>query len=218
MKHANLTAEPRTVLGKKVAHLRRAGLLPANIYGHNVQSTAITLDKHDFELLYRHVLPTTVIDLRVDGQSRPVLLAKASVSPRSGQLLHVEFKQVNLSEKVHATVPVVGVGQSELMARGDAILLQSLSTLNVSALPDELPASIEVDLTPLVDLHAAIHVKDLPIDHARVEVLTPGDELVFKLTAPQVRDEESEEQVAAEVAEEAEAGTAARGESAAAES
>lgn len=203
MKHASLTAEPRTTLGKKVAQLRRAGLLPANIYGHNVQSTAITLDKHDFELLYRHVLPTTVIDLRVDGQSRPVLLAKASVSPRSGQLLHVEFKQVNLSEKVHASVSVVGVGQSELMARGDAILLQSLDTLNVSALPDELPSSIEVNLAPLVDFHAAIHVKDLPIDRAHIEVLTPGDELVFKLTAPQVRDEESEAQVAAEVAEEA---------------
>lgn len=203
MKHASLTAEPRTTLGKKVAQLRRAGLLPANIYGHNVQSTAITLDKHDFELLYRHVLPTTVIDLRVDGQSRPVLLAKASVSPRSGQLLHVEFKQVNLSEKVHASVSVVGVGQSELMARGDAILLQSLDTLNVSALPDELPSSIEVNLVPLVDFHAAIHVKDLPIDRAHIEVLTPGDELVFKLTAPQVRDEESEAQVAAEVAEEA---------------
>jgi large subunit ribosomal protein L25 len=208
MKHASLTAEPRTILGKKVARLRRAGKIPANIYGHNVPSTAIALDKHDFELLYRHLLPTTIIDLRLDGQMRPVLMAKATTSPRSGQLLHIEFKQVNLREKVHATVPVVGVGRSELMARGDAILLQSLESVEVSALPDELPASIEVDLTPLVDFHASIHVKDLPVDRSRVEILTPGDDLVFKLSAPQMRDEESEAQVAAEEAE-AEAGAQA---------
>jgi len=114
MKHANLTAEPRTVLGKKVARLRRSGKLPANIYGRNVPSTAITLDAHDFDLLYRHLLPTTVIDLRVDGQMRPVLLAKADVNPRTGRLVHLEFKQVNLREKVQASVPVVGVGRSEL--------------------------------------------------------------------------------------------------------
>ena len=202
VKHANLTAEPRTILGKKVAQLRRAGKLPANIYGHNVESTAVTLDAHDFGLLYRHLLPTTVIDLRVDGQSRPVLLAKASASPRTGQLIHVEFKQVNLREKVHATVSVVGTGNSEMMRRGDGILLQSLDSVEVSALPDELPSSIEVDLATLVDFHAAIHVKDLPVDSASVEVLTPGDELVFKLTAPQMRDEVSEEQVEAEVTEE----------------
>ena len=203
MKHANLMAEPRTVLGKKVARLRRAGQLPANIYGHNVPSAAIALDAHDFELLYRHLLSTTVIDLRVDGQMRPVLLAKADVDPRTGRLIHVEFKQVNLSEKVHATVPVVGRGQSELMARGEAILLQSLDAIDVSALPDDLPPDVAVDLSALIDYNAAIHVGDLPIDRSRIEVLTPRDELVFKLAPPQRRDEELEAQaIEAQLAQE----------------
>lgn len=201
MKHAHLTAEPRTVIGKKVAHLRHEGKLPANIYGHNVESTAVTLDAHDFGLLYRHLLPTTIIDLRVDGQTRPVLLAKASASPRTGQLIHVEFKQVNLREKVHAAVAVVGIGASEMVARGDGILVQALDSVSVSALPDELPSSIEVDLSTLVDLHSAIHVRDLPVDTSRVEILTPRDELVFTLNAPQLRDEVSEEQVEAAEAE-----------------
>jgi large subunit ribosomal protein L25 len=203
MKHANLTAEPRTVLGKKVARLRRSGKLPANVYGRNVPSTAITLDTHDFELLYRHLLPTTVIDLRVDGQMRPVLLAKADVNPRTGRFVHIEFKQVNLREKVHASVPVVGVGRSELMARGEAILLQSLDAIAVSALPDDLPPNVEVDLTALVDFSAAIHVGDLPLDHSKIDLLTPRDELVFKLTPPQRREEELEaEAVEAQQAEE----------------
>jgi len=200
MKHANLTAEPRTVLGKKVARLRRSGKLPANIYGRNVPSTAITLDTHDFELLYRHLLPTTVIDLRVDGQMRPVLLAKADVNPRTGRFVHIEFKQVNLREKVHASVSVVGVGRSELMARGEAILLQSLDAIEVSALPDDLPPNVEVDLAALIDFGAAIHVGDLPLDHSKIDLLTPRDELVFKLTPPQRREEELE----AEAVEEAE--------------
>ncbi len=205
MKHATLAAEPRTVLGKKVAKLRRAGKLPANIYGHNVQSTSITLDAHDFGLLYRHLLPTTVIDISVDGQTRPVLLSKATTSPRSGQPIHIEFKQVNLREKVTATVQIVGVGESEMIARGDSILLQSLDSIQVSALPDDLPADVEVDLAALVDFDAAIHVSDLTLDRSKVEVLTPRDELVFKLTQPQIRDEESEEQVEANVAAAAEA-------------
>ncbi|HKC75772.1 MAG TPA: 50S ribosomal protein L25, partial [Chloroflexota bacterium] len=200
MKHADLTAEPRTVLGNKVARLRRSGKLPANIYGRNVPSTAITLDTHDFELLYRHLLPTTVIDLRVDGQMRPVLLAKADVNPRTGQLVHIEFKQVNLREKVHASVSVVGVGRSELMSRGEAILLQSLDAIEVSALPDDLPPNVEVDLAALIDFGAAIHVGDLPLDHSKIDLLTPRDELVFKLTPPQRREEELE----AEAVEEAE--------------
>ena len=203
MKHANLTAEPRTVLGKKVARLRQAGKLPANIYGRNVPSTAITLDTHDFELLYRHLLPTTVIDLRVDGQMRPVLLAKADVNPRTGRLVHIEFKQVNLREKVQASVPVVGVGRSELMARGEAILLQSLDAVEVSALPDDLPPNVEVDLAALIDFNAAIRVGDLPLDHSKIDLLTPRDELVFKLTPPQRREEELEaEAVEAQLAEE----------------
>ena len=200
MKHATLAAEPRTILGKKVGRLRRAGKLPANIYGHNVQSTAITLDAHDFGLLYRHLLSTTVIDINVDGQTRPVLLAKATASPRTGQPIHIEFKQVNLLEKVTATVPIVGVGESEMIARGDGILLQSLDSIQVSALPDDLPPDIEVDLAALVDFEAAIHVGDLSLDRSKVEVLTARDELVFKLSAPQMRDEESEEQVEAGVA------------------
>jgi len=214
MKHATLAAEPRTVLGKKVGRLRRAGKLPANIYGHNVQSTAITLDAHDFGLLYRHLLPTTVIDISVDGQTRPVLLAKATNSPRSGQPIHIEFKQVNLREKVTATVQIVGVGESEMLARGDAILLQSLDSLQVSALPDDLPPDVEVDLSALVDFDVAIHVGDLNLDRSTIDVLTPRDELVFKLTPPQMRDEESEEQVEAGVAAAAEAtGDAESGES-----
>ena len=217
MKHTQMTAEPRTVLGKKVARLRHEGKLPANIYGHGVESTAITLDEHDFLLLYRHVLPTTVIDLRVDGETRPVLLAKASASPRTGQLIHVEFKQVNLREKVTASVSVVGAGASEMMERGDGILVQALDSVTVSALPDELPASIEVDLSALVDLHAAIHVSDLPVDRSKVEILTPRDEVVFTLTAPQLRDEVSEEQVEADVAADAAAEGGAAADTAAGE-
>ncbi len=200
MKHAKLTAEPRTVLGKKVKTLRRAGQLPANIYGHNVESTAITLDAHAFGLLYRNLLPTTVIDLSVANQTRPVLLSKAVASPRNGQLIHVEFKQVNLREKVTAVVTILGTGESELMRAGDAILLQSLDSLQVSALPDDLPADIEVDLSALVDFDTAIHVADLKLDRSRVEVLTLGDELVFKLTQPQLADEESEAEIMAEEA------------------
>lgn len=207
MKHATLAAEPRAILGKGVAKLRRAGKLPANIYGHNVQSTAITLDAHDFALLYRHLLPTTVIDLRLDGQTRPVLLSRATVDPRSGLVNHVEFKQVNIHERVHASVSVIGVGKAPAVTQEGGVLLQALDAIEVSALPDELPPSIEVDLSALVDVHAAIYVRDLKLDSSRVQVLTPADEVVFRVTASHApREEVAEAEVeqpaeAAEIAE-----------------
>jgi large subunit ribosomal protein L25 len=193
MKHATLAAEPRVILGKSVAKLRRAGKLPANIFGHNVQSTAITLDAHDFALLYRHLLATTVIDLRVDGQTRPVLLSRATVDPRSGVVNHVEFKQINVHERVHAAVPVIGIGKAPAVTQEGGVLLQALDAIEVSAMPDELPPSIEVDLSALVDVHAAIYVRDLRVDTSKVQILTPADEVVFRVTASHVHREEAEE-------------------------
>jgi len=100
-------------------------------------------------------------------------------------------------------VRVVGAGQSELMARGEAILLQSLDAIEVSALPDDLPPDVAVDLSALIDYNAAIHVGDLPLDHSKIELLTPRDELVFKLAPPQRREEELEaEAIEAQLAKE----------------
>ncbi len=82
------------------------------------------------------------------------------------------------------------------------MLLQALDAIEVSALPDELPPSIEVDLSALVDVHAAIYVRDLKLDSSRVQVLTPADEVVFRVTASHAPREEVAE---AEVEQPAEA-------------
>ncbi len=199
-----LHAEPRTILGKKVAHLRREGHLPANIYGHNIASTAITVNSATFTKLHGKLASTTLLQLELPGEpARPVLVQRATKDPRSGRFLHVEFYQVNLLEKITASVAIVAVGQPEPVTMGTGLLLQTLETVDVSALPGDLPPQIEVDVTSLHDSHEGIFVRDLPVDRTKIEVKTPEDELVFKIVAPQAASSEDveAEEAAGEAAE-----------------
>jgi len=181
-----LDAELRTLRGKKVAQLRRAGKTPANIYGHNVASTAVTINTTTFTKLQPKLASTTILQLELAGEApRPVMVHRAATNPHTRKLLHVEFYQVNLREKITATVPVVATGTPAPVTAGSGVLLQALDTVEVTALPMDLPPDIEVDVSGLHDSHEGIYVRDLPVDRGKIEVRTPEDELVFKIVAPQ---------------------------------
>ena len=191
------------------ARLRRAGKLPANIYGHNVESTAITLDAHDFGLLYRHVLPTTIIDLRVDGQTRPVLLAKASASPRTGRSSTSSSSRSTCARRSPPRSPSSASASREMMAqrrRHPAAVARrghcQRPARRVAGRASRLtcrPSSICTRPSTSRTCRSTAR---------RSRSSRHGDELVFKLTAPQLRDEVSEEQVEADDAA-AEGGAAA---------
>ncbi len=193
MAQITISAEPRTILGKKVAQLRRAGKTPANIYGHNVPSTAVTINTNTFNRLHHKLASTTILQLEIAGEApRPVMVHHATTDPRSGNVLHVQFYQVNLLEKITATIPIVSSGQPESVLAGTGILLQALEFVEVSGLPMDLPPDIEVDVSNLHDSHEGIYVRDLPIS-GKLELKTPGDELVFKIVAPQAAAEDDVE-------------------------
>ena len=108
-----LAAEPRDVLGKKVARLRRAGRLPGVVFGHGLDSTAVTVDAHDFELLRRRVGPNALVDLSVDGKgAQPVLVHGVQVHPVTRRPLHVDLFLVRMTEELIVDVPLVPIGDS----------------------------------------------------------------------------------------------------------
>jgi large subunit ribosomal protein L25 len=205
MARRELPVETRQVTGKKVAQLRRSGILPANVYGKGLNSVSIQISTDDMDKTLKAMSANEVIDLKIAGESktRPVVIQKVQRHSITNSPLHAEFYEVSLTHTMHADVPLVVIGHSEAVITYSGVLMNALTSLQVEALPLDLPSSIEVDITPLVELEQSLHVRDLPIP-PNVTVLTDGEVMVVKVSTPRVSLEE-EEEAAAEVAEGAEA-------------
>ena len=183
---ATLAAEHRDVLGKKVAGLRRAGRLPAVVYGHGIDSDSVSIDTHEFEQLRRHTGPNALVDLSVDGnKARPVLVHSVQVHPVNRRPLHVDLFLVRMTEELTVDVPLVATGTSKAIEDEGGTLLHPIEHVRVKALPDHLPQSIEYSIVSLVDFDAVIKVSDLVIP-AEATLLTDPEEIVAKVQAPRV--------------------------------
>jgi len=210
---ATLSAEHREITGKKVAGLRRAGRVPAVVYGHGIDSANISVDGHDFEQLRRHVGPNALVDLSVDGKkAQPVLIHGVQVHPVTRRPLHVDLFLVRMTEELTVDVPLIATGTSVAVVDEGGTLLHGLESVRIRALPDHLPQSIEYSIESLVDFDAAIHVRDLEIP-SDATLLTDPDEVVAKVQAPRVEVEEEPVVAEGEAAEGAE-GEQAEGEQA----
>jgi len=208
MARKELPVQTREVTGKKVAALRRSGVLPANVYGKGLGSVSIQVSTEVMEKTLRAASANEVIDLKVgdEKETRPVVIQKVQRHPLTSSVLHAEFYQVSLTHTMHADVPLVVVGESSAITTYNGVLMTALESLQVEALPLDLPSRIEVDITPLVELEQSLHVRDLPIP-ANVTVLTDPDVMVVKISSPRVAEEDEEaaasEEAAGEDGEEA---------------
>ena len=210
----SLAAKPREVTGKAVKKLRSSGQLPAVVYGHGVDSTNVTLDAHEFDLLRKHAGPNALIDLSVDGdKANPVLIQAVQIHPVNRRPLHADLFLVRMTEELTVDVRLVATGEAAAVTQLNVTLLHPTEHVRVKALPDHLPQSIEYSIESLVDFDAAIHVRDLSIPDD-VTLLTDPDEVIAKVQAPRI---EVEEEPVVEEGEEGAAGEAAEGAEGAAE-
>lgn len=204
MDQIELSAEPRSVIGKQVKVLRRQGVLPANIYGGG-QSTAIQVETRPAQHALARAGKTQLIRLNVaGGQSTNVMVKDFQRHPTRGELLHVDFYRVAMDQKLSVDVPIRLHGDAPAIKTYEGTVFQQLATVSVEALPAELPEAIDVDVSGLEDLDSSIHVRDLPAPEGAV-ILTDPDELVVKMLPPTVEPEVTE---AADVAAEGEAADA----------
>jgi large subunit ribosomal protein L25 len=208
MKHTKLSAEKRKVLGKKVKKLRRDGITPGNVYGKNIKSQAIQLDTKEFLSVYAEVGETGLVDLTFTDQVIPVLIQNVNKNFRN-LVLHADFYQVNLKEKVKASVPLVIIGEPKAVTEKIGLLMNILSAVEVEALPEELPDNIEVNVEHLANIDEQITVGQLKAPSG-VEILTDKEQIVSKigeLVTKEAAEEAAAEAAAAEAAK-AEAPTA----------
>ncbi|MBI4067601.1 50S ribosomal protein L25 [Candidatus Gottesmanbacteria bacterium] len=210
MDKITLSAQKRSVVGKKVRRLRKEGMLPANVYGKKVKSAAVTVSLADFDKVYKKAGETGLIELKVGGEIRPVLIHNIQLDPVKMSPMHADFYQVDLKEKVAANVSIELVGEAPAVAAKTGVLLTLLDEIEVEALPRDLPEKIIVKVDHLSVVDQVVKVSDLMVDKA-VKILTPLDREVVKV-APLVSKEAEKmaaEEEAAKAAAAAEAAAAA---------
>lgn len=197
MQRPSLTVTKREVLGKKIKKLRKEGILPANIYGHEIKSEAVQLPYKEFEAVFKETGETGLIDIKLDGKTRPVLIHNVQYHNVSRLPLHADFYQVNLKEKVKTMVPVAPVGEPKAVIDKIGVLMQTVSEVEVEALPADLPENIEVHVENLAAIGDQITVGELT-KPSGVEILTDGGQVVVKID--DIISEEAKEQAAQEAA------------------
>lgn len=208
-----LAAQTREARGKQVKAVRAEGNVPAVLYGHGIDVQALSVGQRSLTKVFGAAGSNKMVSLSIDD-SKPynVMIQDIQMDSRNGEIIHADFYKVKMNEKIKAEIPLHLVGESTAVYKLEGSLIQGLSTVEVEALPANLPENIEVDISVLDDFDKTIHVSDLTIP-GNVELLTETTELIAKVEPPR-SDEEMEELDAPIVDEVAgEEGDAAEGES-----
>jgi len=217
-----LTAEKRKVFGKQVKQFRSEGLLPAVVYGRAFDAIPLLIDGKEFRQVYSMASGNQLIGLKVKGIRKPekALVREVQRDPVSRAILHVDFYRVSMTERITTEIPITLVGESLLAAGANAIMLYGVSSIEIQCLPEDLPESIEVDVSTLEEIGQAVFVRDLPLGE-NIELLTDPEEMVVRVSATREIDLGIEEEVEIEEIEgelaEGEVPEAAEGETPASE-
>lgn len=185
---ATLTATPRTVLGKEVKRLRNAGILPANVYGRGLPSFALQLDAREFLRAVRSAGVRSMFELKIEGEQQPrfVLIRGLQREGGTGDPIHVDFYQVDLSRPIVTNVPLYVVGEAPAVRDLAGTLLVAIESVTVRCRPLDLPEAIDVDVSKLASFDATITVGDLTVPPG-VEVMTDPSVLVATVSPPRLR-------------------------------
>jgi large subunit ribosomal protein L25 len=189
MEKVILKAAKRNVIGKQVKALRREGLLPGVIYGYKVESTAIQMDARDAGLIIPKLTSSSVVTLDLDGKKIPALVRERQKDYIKGNLTHVDFQAVSMSEKIRAEVSIHLHGVAPAVKEYNAVIVTNMTSLTVEALPQDLPERFELDISGLAEIGNALYVRDIDIP-ADVEMLSDIDEVIVIATGTAIEEEE----------------------------
>jgi len=171
----------RTVFGKKNKNLRKTGSLPANIYGTNFPSQAISVNYVEFKRMFRIVGETGVVYVKTEKDEIPTLITSLQRDPIEGLILHADFRKVDLSTKIEAVVPLTFVGIAPAANVGGVILTLT-DKVTVEALPQDIPNHIEIDLTSLKEIGNEIKVGDIT-KNAGYTIKTEPEKVIVSVAA-----------------------------------
>lgn len=205
-----LNAVKREVTGKKVKALRRDGKLPAVIYGAGIEPTSITLEMREASRTLRTVTSATLVTLNLDGEEYNALVRDRQYDILSRELSHIDFLAVAMNVLLKASVPLRLVGDAPVAKEIGSMIMQEAESLEVQALPRNLPEAIDVDISILDTLGMSITIADLDLGDD-VEILDDPETVIAVAISIAMEEEEEEEEEVDEFGELAEPELVERG-------
>jgi large subunit ribosomal protein L25 len=172
-----LEVSPRQVLGKATKRLRKAGIIPANIFGHHEEPQAVQIDAVAFKRLQRAHRLTSLLSLRMPGSpdGQTALIRHVQHDPRTGNVIHVDFFRVGVTERINVRVPLHFVGEAPAVKNEGGVLLHLLDALEVECSAADIPEYLEVDVTPLTEIDDIIHAGDVQLPPNFTLITDPGE-------------------------------------------
>lgn len=183
-----IKATQRTELGKKVSALRRAGFLPAVVYGEGEKTQAISVSQRDFEKAHHEAGESTLLSLDVEGRKYNVLIHDIVHDPIRGTPLHADFYAVRMDKVLQTKVPLELVGESPAVKNEGGILIRVMQEIEIEALPKDLPHKLKAEAGMLNKLEARLLVRDIKIPKG-VKILAEPDKVVAIVESPRSAEE-----------------------------
>lgn len=185
-----IEAEPREVVGKGVGQLRRDGIVPGVVYGRG-EPLSIQMDQKVLRRALRIVGTTHLADLSVDGKMRPVLVREIQQHLTRGDVLHVDFLEVDMSHTIRMEIELVAVGESAPEADGLGVVTLPTRVIEIEALPDALVAELQIDVSGIATPDDLLYVSDIVVPEG-VTILTDPEMVVARFEYASLPEEEEE--------------------------
>jgi len=207
MERIELRTQARTTHGKQVKRLRAEGWIPAVVYGADTSARSVQVHERSLFKTLKQAGSTTLINLFVEDEPEPhvVLAREIQRNPINGQLVHVDFYQVRLTETVKTMPRLEFVGESPLVKSGSAVMIYGMTEIEVECLPTDLINSIPVDVSVLEGMDDNILVGDLTVPSGVTITADPGDVVASVVPVRVLVEEEVEAEGVEELEAEAEA-------------
>jgi large subunit ribosomal protein L25 len=193
-----IEATKRSVIGKKVGVLRREGKLPGVIYGHNFTSEPILMDGKAATKILNSATSSSIITLILDGVAHAALVREKQKDYIRNQFIHIDFQAVSQTEKIRTKVGIELIGLAPAVKDFNGVVVEGLDSIEVEALPKDLPERFIVDVSKLANIGDFIHVSDIVVPE-NVSIIDDPEEMLVLITSPAA--EEVEAAPAVEAAE-----------------
>ena len=207
-----LLVKLRQETGKQNRRVRKQGFIPAVLYGREAKNALFSVNEQDFKKIYKEAGGSALVKLKISngeqniegGNERVVLIQDTAKDPVSDRVIHIDFNQVKMDEETTVEVPLVFAGESMAVEREGGVLVKNIRSVEVKALPQDLPKQIEVDISIIKSFDDNLCVKDLKIPE-NVKIEAKPDDIIASVVPPRTSAElEGLEQAPVEKTEEVE--------------
>lgn len=188
-----MNVQKRQEIGSnKVNKLRAEKKIPAVIYKRGEETESLQVDLQEFQQTFRKAGTTSIIELNLDGEVRTVIVKDVQTHPVRPEILHIDFQELNMDEKLKVLVPIHLLNRDQIKVQ-PSVLTQLLNEIEVECLPGNIPNSADLDVSGM-DFDTPLFVRDVDIAKDEdIEILMDYDTVVCTLTEPMEEEEEEEE-------------------------